>query len=597
MSPTSQPVFDPDRYQRYRREIDQTLVDRLYNLIPQDSLFYLFYPLVLLYVTQGTEEFTLTGAWSVVVYILICIRLVLYQEHRMGSKRFADYRGWARAFTFSSLVAGLLTGFSVIMLFDVATPGIFVFAVAFVVGLMSANLNLSSYWVPAQAAFAVPTTLLPGVRLLFESGWLPPLLGVLLMLFLILSLLLTRTLNQRIIAQIMLEIENRELVSTLTLERNRANRASGAKTRFLAAASHDLRQPIHAINLLLDSLKHVVDDAQRQRIIDKLETAIDALSDLLSSLLDISKLDAGAVKSHKQVVNLNNLIEPLLRQYAEEIKGKSLTLQTDDLDFRVRSDPALLGRIIANLLSNAIKFTEQGFIRVSAELIDDRVILKVTDSGSGIDPDNLERVFDEFFQEQNPQRDRSRGIGLGLSICRRISSLLGHQMHLEPGSAVGTVAVLNLGPLADATLATNEPASPAPELAPRSLEGLNVLVVEDDILVADALVELLDGWGCEIRAEIDASQALACIEENAFTADLVITDLRLPGEIDGLGLAQHIVDMKERRIGVVILTGETDPQHIAEVSASGIPLLFKPLKPARLRTVVERTLRSVRSND
>ncbi len=585
MYDSGQPVYDRRRYLANRAGVDAILVSRLYSQIPLESVFYLFYPLVLLYVTQDAPEFVIATAWSGAVYILIGIRLYLYHEHRQGSDRFPDHRGWAAAATLSSAVAGILTGISVVILFDIAVPGVFLFAVAFIVGLVSASLNLTAQWMPAQAAFTMPTALVPAARLAFESGWLATLVAVLLLLFLVLAQLLARTINHRAIAEVLLEQENEELVRTLTAERNRANAANSAKSRFLASASHDLRQPIHALNLLLESLHHARDEREREQTIIKIERTTAALAGLLDALLDISRLDAGGLPVELRTVALHQVVEPLLRQYSPEAERKGLSLAGHGLGQHVVTDPTLLGRVVSNLLANAIKFTDRGAVEVRADDDGSAVRLHIVDTGSGIESGNLDRVFDEFFQEHNPNRDRSQGIGLGLAICRRICDLLQHPIALRSTPGKGTEVTITL-PIGDA--AERAADAPAEQQGLDSAAAQRVLVVEDDLLVAEALAELFDRWQWDARMEADAETALAVLDRAEFVPDAVISDLRLPGAMDGLQLVSRIRERYGDRLPCVIVTGDTDPQRLAEVRAAGVRVLFKPLQPARLRSALQR---------
>ena len=572
-------------YNKQRQEIRPALIKRLCEQLPQDTVFLLFYPLALLYVTQNTNAFNVTLIWGLAVYVLCILRLYLNLEFNRRKDSVSNFLIWAHSFTLTSTATGVAIGVSMLMLVDSRTPGVSVFAAIFVVGLVSANLNHTSSWLPAQAAFTLPATLIPAFRLVVQPGWLPTTIAVVLIIFFVLSIVLGRQQHRRIVGEILLELQNHKLVETLTLERNRARKADESKSRFLAAASHDLRQPIHSINLLLEALKGTKNTSKRKSTEQKLARAVDSLSNLLNSLLDISKLDAGALKANKKTIQLEPLIEQVVERFQPEVHQQSLDLivQTDSVS--VKTDPDLQDRVIANILSNAIKFTHDGSITLRTQILKNKVTLSISDSGLGISEENLGRVFDEFFQEYNPERDRSKGIGLGLSICKRICDLLDHKLFLE-SSKYGTTVSIELSEadnsaIEDRSKTINDITSGSIELQTRAL------LVEDDPMVAEAMMELLERWGCDVTVEIDASAALKFIDKDLYVPDIVIADLRLPGELNGIQLILAI-HSKIGPIPSAIITGDTSPDRILLAKESGIQVLFKPLQPARLRLLLER---------
>ena len=519
------------------------------------------------------------------VYVLCILRLYLNLEFNRRKDTVKEFSTWAHSFTLTSAATGVAIGVSMLMLVESRTPGVSVFAAIFVVGLVSANLNHTSSWLAAQAAFTLPATLIPAFRLLVQPGWLPTTMAVLLMVFFALSILLGRQRHRQIVGEILLELQNRELVETLTLERNRARKADESKSRFLAAASHDLRQPIHSINLLLEALKGTENTNRRKSTEEKLARAVDSLSNLLNSLLDISKLDAGVLKANEKTIQLEPLIEGVVERFQPEIDQRDLNIVIETSPVCVKTDPDLLDRVVANLISNAIKFTHEGSIEVQTRTVGDKVTLTISDSGVGISEENLGRVFDEFFQEYNPERDRSKGIGLGLSICKRICNLLDHNLTLK-STKHGTTVNIELSKAADSAIEDKQ--STLEEVASSSIKlQTRVLLIEDDPMVAEAMMELLERWECDVRVEIEASSALNSIDEDHYTPDVIIADLRLPGDLNGIQLILAI-HSKIGPIPAAIITGDTSPDRILLAEESGIQVLFKPLQPARLRLLLER---------
>jgi signal transduction histidine kinase len=369
--------------------------------------------------------------------------------------------------------------------------------------------------------------------------------------------------------------------------------ANSSKTRFLAAASHDLRQPTAAIGLLVSLLRQQPGNATDSReIINMLDEAVASMESLLVGLLDISRLDAGAVQPQFQSVALHDLFQAVKvhEQSAAEAKGLRLHFRMpsgqDGHKLMVTTDPLLVHSVLRNLLSNAIRYTQKGGVLVVARRRGKRRIrIQVWDTGIGIAPDQIERVFEEFYQVGNAARDRSRGIGLGLAIVRRTAGVLGEQVTVRSRLGKGSVFSFEL-PVHVVT-------TPKPAVAKSSeqlLQGLKLWLVEDDVLLRRTMTELLQSWGAQVRAWSDG-EALqgdmnlrAGLDRDA-APDILLTDYRLPG-VDGLALCQLVSahwSVLGHNVRTLVISGDTDPGEIARLSASGVNLLSKPFRSERLQ--------------
>ena len=358
-----------------------------------------------------------------------------------------------------------------------------------------------------------------------------------------------------------------------------------AKTRFLAAAGHDLRQPVAAAHLFLDTLKLTSPTPRQSELIERLDQSMSIFSGLLERLLDISKFDAGLIKPQLSSLNLADMFNWLEQNFAQNARDKQLRFR---LFFPmnklliVRTDIGLLQSVLMNLVSNAIKFTEHGDILISARPRGDRVLLQVWDTGIGIAQKNLPHIFDEFYQVANPQRSREGGLGLGLSICQRAMSLLGGEVTCRSHPGRGSVFELRLplhgGRHGIDPLPTN---STSTEVTDEILfRQKSVVVVEDDALVAAALIDLLQGLGAEVRHFNNAEEALR--HNGLASADFFIVDYTLGGELNGLQFLESVQQKQQTPIRAVILTGETSSQFISSVSDSHWPVLHKPINFARI---------------
>lgn len=358
-----------------------------------------------------------------------------------------------------------------------------------------------------------------------------------------------------------------------------------AKTRFLAAAGHDLRQPVAAANLFVDALKLTAPTRRQSELIGRLDQSMNVFSGLLERLLDISKLDAGLVKPQFAAFDLLELFSWLEQNFACNARNKRLRFQLffpANGRLIVRTDIALLQSVLMNLVSNAIKFTARGGILVSARPRAGKVLLQVWDSGIGIAETNLPHLFDEFYQVDNRQRNREAGLGLGLSICQRAMHLLGGEVacrsRLGRGSVFALSLPLNGGQDEIGRLSGNK--APRPLGDEMLFKDKRIVVLEDDTLVAAGLIKLLRELGGNVRHFEHAEAALR--DEGALGADFYIVDYALGGELSGLGFLQAVQQKSDAPIRAVVLTGETSSQFILGVSASPWPVLHKPVNFAKL---------------
>lgn len=376
-------------------------------------------------------------------------------------------------------------------------------------------------------------------------------------------------------------------------ERTRALEAANqSKTRFLAAASHDLRQPTAAIGLLVSLLRQQAKDPGVKDLTNMLDEAVASMESLLVGLLDISKLDAGAVKPEFQSVGLHDVFQAVRVHEKSAADSKGLRLRfrlphgVPGSQLMVLTDPMLLHSVLRNLVANAIRYTHSGGVLVAARRRGKhRLRIEVWDTGIGIAPEQLDRIFEEFYQVGNSARDRNRGIGLGLAIVRRTASILGEQVTVKSRLGRGSCFAIELPLNLVASKRTEAPAAPS-----QPLTGRVIWLVEDDILLRRAIGEMLHSWGARTRtwadgeALLDELPALIQDGDEENLPDTLITDYRLPG-INGLHLVQTLgVHLRSQghQLHSIIITGDTDPAEIARLNASGQEVLSKPFRSERL---------------
>ncbi|MFO1414103.1 MAG: ATP-binding protein [Burkholderiales bacterium] len=378
------------------------------------------------------------------------------------------------------------------------------------------------------------------------------------------------------------EALNAQLAATRAA-RDAAESADRAKTRFLAAASHDLRQPLHALGLFAARLAGRVRDPEDAALAQRIMTSVTSLDSLFSALLDISKLEAGAVAAAPRPTALAPLLERLANDFTPEAIERGLRFAVVPTRLAVHSDPVLLERILRNLIANALAYTKTGGVVVGARRRGPHdVAIDVWDTGPGIANADLPRVFEEFYQVGNPERDRSRGLGLGLAIVRRLAQLLGHRVEVRSCVGRGSRFRVLAGVAAQAGVAA---AAPAPPLGTDPLAGRRVLVIDDEEPVREAMRQTLAGWGCEALVAGCAAEAVTLLQ-GALPPDLMVIDYRLPAGEDGLAAIAAVRAACGRDVPAVIVSGESSSAELARVQAAGLDLLHKPASPAKLRAML-----------
>ena len=385
-----------------------------------------------------------------------------------------------------------------------------------------------------------------------------------------------------------LEQRNADVRSAMTEVQSamaQAEQSAQARARVLAAASHDLRQPLHALSVYSAVLASKPAPALLNEVSGNIDQIVRSLGNLLNGLLDLSRLSAGYYVPEHQEIDLERLIAGAASEFQHPAAQKSLALLQDLSPVRVLSDPVAIGRIARNLIDNAIKYTDQGSVRVALSVDssdgEPLALLTVTDSGKGIPASEQERIFEEFYQLDNPGRDRSRGVGLGLAIVQRLCELIGASIRVESVLGEGTRFLVSIPALRG--VATCADIS-VPQPVQTGLEGKRVYVIDDEIDIRKSMRMLLDVWGVEVTTG-DSSTAAEQIFTEQGAPDLLIVDLRLGETEHGAQLADRL----RHRYGafpVVIITGETASEALRQANQSGYAPLQKPIDGELLRRTI-----------
>lgn len=395
-----------------------------------------------------------------------------------------------------------------------------------------------------------------------------------------------RLASDRIRESIELRFENSLLIDQLRgetdlarLARQDAEHANAAKSQFLAAASHDLRQPVHALGLFLQALSQTRLNEGQQKIVRHAQAASIASTDMLNTLLDFSRLEAGVVTPCLSAFPLQPLLDKLENELAPLADAKRLIYRSPPTDLLVVSDAALLELVLRNLILNAIRYTDRGGMIIGCRRRGAAVSIEVRDTGIGIPEDQRESIFREFHQLGNPERDRRKGLGLGLAIVRGLALSLDHPLSLSSTDGRGSVFRI-LVPTAGAPPAA---AARAPSTGIRLLTGTmsaDIVIIEDDDIVREAMVQLLSSWGCRCGAFEMPAEALDLPRTER--PDAIVCDHRLRENLKGAEAIAMLRRHWKREIPAILITGDTAPERMREALDSGLPLLHKPVAPDKL---------------
>lgn len=579
-------------------KIRQALIELLYRNSYGVVISNIVVSLAAISVLRDVVSASWLAGWVGALYLLILLRVLASRRFFSRPRDTRSTMRWAwlaAAFTWSS---GLLWGAVGWVGFLPQEPIVLSFTVIVLSGLVCGTVPSLSAFPPALVGSILVTVLPIAVRcILTDSDITGPFLFLLASLVVI-NFYYCRITYRMLRETVSLRMENESLVGNLQGERDRAQAADRAKTRFLAAASHDLRQPIHALSLLVSTLAILgqrgnVASGDARDLATRAKSAVSNLSGLLNALLDISRLDAGIVTIANEAVSVRDLFRDLRDEFAAEAEQRGLEWRIVDSDLLIDSDPMMLRRILNNLVSNAFRYTRTGSVLLGCRRRDTSVEIQVLDTGPGIPADQQAMVFEEFMQLQNPARDRTQGLGLGLAIVRRTAKLLQHPLKLVSVLGRGSMFSIMV-PMVRAAASPLQPARPSPVAG----DAAGIILVEDEKDVSDAMVRLLSLEGHRIYAGRSADEVLD-LHSKALTAgnapiDLIIADYRLEHDTTGLDAIRTLCDHIGHRVPAIIVTGDTSPSRLKEVSASRARILHKPITGEELREAIEAALNGER---
>ena len=572
--------------QEQSRDLEYIQIQTLLKNSPAVILASVFSALMLtaIYWNQHPHAYLLT--WLGALLLVNSVRGFFAWKFLQENKPQENILLWWRMFSLPSLISVAIWGLGA-YIFYIPNGGQYQ-AVGIIVPLALAAGSLVFlsivHWLFISSFLLITLPLL--LRVFLVGDFVNIIIGVLIAVYIIIFMIFGHNMNRMLTESLRLRFENLELVKRLTKEKESAELANVAKSKFLAAASHDLRQPLHALSLLSSALCDRIKYPEVKHIVDKIMLAVSALENLFNALLDISKLDSGVLKPNITSFRLRDIFDKIENDYRPEADRKGLEFIVDSCrDAIVYSDDILLERVIRNFVSNALRYTDKGTVRLFCEPVNDKIKIIVEDTGIGIQDNNLQTIFDEYVQIGNPERDREKGLGLGLAIVARISHLLDHPVHVKSAEGKGSVfsIAVSLGRQQDI---------PVPELyvartPGMELENLKVLIIDDERSNLDALDALLRGWKCKVISAESGEEACEKIRAQGIKPDCILTDYRLRNNKTGLDAIRDIAGVTGEDVPAVLITGDVAIKKLHEEGADAYHLMHKPVQPARLRALLK----------
>ncbi len=519
-------------------------------------------------------------AWYAVLSFSCLIRIVIIWAFKRSQTATEHFQLWGYTYT-AAIASTAIVWCSALFLLTAPGQHEYVLVVMLIlVALCIGASHASTTYLPAGQAYSLPA--LAAITVYSINAATPLLYGVavlgLVFLVMIFFIGLQSHRHFEEIQRLRFDYEK---------QKEDAEKANIAKSKFLAAASHDLRQPMHALVLFTSVLKEKVSDPLLLKTVDNIGASVDALQGLFNALLDISKLDASIIEIKPDDISLTELIEPIEKEFRAESENKGIDLFIEENQYRVHTDPQLLGRILRNLISNAIRYTEHGAVTVAFQKINASISISVKDTGPGIAAENQQIIFNEFTQLHNPERDRKKGLGLGLAIVKRLATLLNYNIEIQ--SELGQGASFNIDvPIAKENACSKVAKKVEPQQLPTSLQGFRVILVDDEASIREGIETLLSSWGCEITCFESSSQCCDFLEKNDFQPQVILSDYRLQHNKTGLQLVNDVQQLMKVKIPSVIITGDTAPDRLMEAKKEGHLLLHKPVQPMQIRSFLMR---------
>lgn len=535
------------------------------------------------------ESYSVLILWFITSNIVGSVRLLIYRHFKRQLKTIST-AGISRIkliFLIDGLITGLSLGMGNLLFIDPEQPfTLLAMSLTTYFGAMGIMFLWFNY-LPAVTAFMTPAGITLITPLILQKNENVVGFGLIILVSVACGVVACFRLRKIYSTTLKLNLENITLSQKHDQARKLAEQASIAKTRFFAAASHDLRQPIHALNLFFAELSGRA-HKDNQKLIVQMGESINAVNSMLSALLDVSKLDADIIKPNIEPIELTEMFMRLESEFSTIAKENHNTLRIRHTRETTLSDPLMLERIMRNLINNALRYTKNGRVLVAARPYGDNILMLICDTGIGIPKNQLEEIFVEFHQIDNPERDRRQGLGLGLAIVKRLANLLNHEIKVTSKLGHGSCFSITVPRVCfTRKTATTPYIDHAVEFF---FQGNMILILDDDTSILEGMRGLLTYWGCKVITSTTSVEVLRRIQIDRIKPNLLIIDYRLAENESGIEIARKIQNQFSFQLPVILLTGDTSPDRLQEAVSSGFQLLHKPVQIPELRSTMQNLL-------
>ncbi|WP_166264628.1 ATP-binding response regulator [Marinobacter caseinilyticus] len=533
------------------------------------------------------DQWMLLG-WLLLVLAGIGARFVLTTAYHRQAVHYQNARKWHVRLLMMSVYLGGLWAIAVFAFYVPDSPPHQIFIITLSVTLGVGSITSGTYWLPLYFVYGVPilTALLIRFALM---GTLPFAALVLMMMFALLaSFSFAKKLNMLVRSEMRLRLESADMTHKLEVKSEELQDAVYAKSRILATASHDLRQPLHALSLFIDALKQSDSPAESARIFRRIDLSMESMRKLFDALFDMSRLDANVVQPELSHFDIAQCLAELRDEFAAKAEKKQLRLIVHARSDAVWSDQALLERILRNLIENALRYTRSGGVLLTARRRKATILIQVWDTGIGIPQESQNKAFAEFQQLERPSDEQDQGLGFGLAIVRRLCNLLDYPLELHSKVGKGSIFSVEVpvGEIASSQVqhdGSNKPSWHA--------SGQCIVVIDDDMNVLNAMETLLASWQFDVIAAPSLTEIQDQLRTSDRRPDLILSDLSLNGADNGIEAINSLRNQYgDPGIPGILITGSTGTEQLKLAEESGLKLVQKPVRPASLRSIIQHHL-------
>lgn len=573
-------------------EIDQRITFEAlaphFNKMKEWAIFTILVPLTVVVVMWNQVNHLLLLGWFTLLVAGIGTRYLVTSAYQKSDVTPETAHPWHIRLLVLQAYLGLLWVSSVFLILIVDSPPHQVFMITLALTLGIGSISAGTHWLPLYYSYGMPikSALAVNFVLLGEVAWFA--LTLLIACTILATFSFARKLNSIVRSEMRLRLETSELANQLEERSLQLQDSVRAKSRTLAIASHDFRQPLHALSLFVDALKGTDNPSEEKRILGRIDGSLDTMRRMFDALFDLSRLDANVIQPEPEDFDIESLLVQLKEEFQQKADQRHLSLRLHTRPAVVQADRALLERVMRNLLTNAIRYTNKGGILIGARLRGESVLVQVWDTGVGIPEEAKSRVFSEFQQaHESPHEDeRDKGLGFGLAIVHKLCELMNLKLGLRSLDGRGSVFSLSIP--------TGDPArmrqSQAKAVVPKwQASGQHILVIDDDRNILNAMATLLSNWNFRVTPVTSLAEALKQVPDRP---DLVVSDLSLEGAHSGIDAIQALRQHYGQDLPGIIISGTTSSARLREVENSGLRMIHKPVSPSMLRSFIQRQLAS-----